>query len=97
MQRVMKLVQAGIPFRFDGTKISLSALELDGFKVDNGKITFQGKDVGRVDSFLKHGYHPMVEIVVGSKRKEYETDDPKLFPNKKLDNTYLISEIKSLM
>lgn len=39
----------------------------------------------------------MIEVVVGGRRKEYETDDPKLFPGKKLDMGYLVSEIKSLM
>ena len=47
-------------------------------KLDNGRIVYNGLQVGSVLQRLQHGYHPSIEVKVGDQVVWLEQDTPNL-------------------
>lgn len=43
-----------------------------------GRIIVGGSDVGAVERRLRHGYHPMLRVVIGTTVTWFELDTPSL-------------------
>lgn len=51
-------------------------LSIDGHVIciDNGDVFYKGEKVGRLEHDLKHGYHPIIRLTLGTHVKDWEVD-----------------------